>query len=155
MNSGSWVGDLLAERQREAEVRRLEAEREVLRHKKFLDLAPMIWSEIESRIRACLEVFNRQVVAGNNRLAIKSSGSCSIIIGSEARPLQALAVFLSFDSGVLRYGYAASPQSQQALIVRIDQESHWTLEDPRTRTDVPIDYVERLILSDYLKSLPL
>ena len=154
MNGGGWVGDLIAEQKRQTEKDHLEAERELLRFKKFCALAPIIWSDIEGRVRACIDVFNREITISGNRLNIKASGSYSMLIASDARLLQAFMISLEFDSGILRYGYAGSPRTQHALIVTIDHKSHWSLEDAATHANVPTEYVDRVLLSDFLKSMP-
>jgi hypothetical protein len=77
-----------------------------------------------------------------------------MFVSSDARPLQAFTITLNIDSGILSYGHPTSPRTNRALTVKIDHESHWSLEDAATHTDVPIESVDRVVLSDFLKSMP-
>jgi hypothetical protein len=153
MSGGGWVGDLIAEKNRQAETARLEAEQELLRHKKFCALAPTIWSNVERAIRSSLDDFNRKVSGSANRLNITMPGSYSMFISSNARPFQAFMITLNIDSGMLSFGHPADVRTQRALAVKIDQESHWSFKD--SDAHVPIECVDQFILSDFLKSMPL
>jgi hypothetical protein len=154
MSGVGWVGDLIAERQRQTETARLETERELLRFNKFRSLSPIIWNEIEGRVRASIDDFNRGISTAENRLNIKAPSSWSMLIYSNSRELQAFMITLNLDSGTLSYGHPTDARTQRALTVKIDHESHWSLEDSVTHADVPIGSVDRVLLIDFLKSMP-
>ena len=150
---GGWVGELIAEQKHQAEVNRLGAEQEMLRFRKFCARAPMIWSAVESAIRASVEGFNGHVSASENRLRITTPDAYSMLISSDARPLQAFMVSLNVNASILSYGYPPDPRSQRALNIIIDQESLWAFDDAVTFAKVPTESVDRVILSDFLKSM--
>jgi hypothetical protein len=152
MNGDSqWVANLLREReseQREAQARR---DQELLQQERVSDLAPQIWQDIEEPIKASVDCFNRSVMS-EQRVNIKPSlGPYSILVYKDE--YRALAISLNPKSGIVRYGNPGDPQRERALAITIDYQSHWSIQDPRTRTEIPIERIGEIMLRDFLKSL--
>jgi hypothetical protein len=151
--SGGWVGDLIAEQRRVAEANQRESELEMLRHKRFCDLASVIWRAINDRIRACIVEFNAGIDATEKRLAIRELNSFGVAIFRESRPLDVFSATLNLESGVLRFGPAYPASCQNALVVKIESDAHWSFKDTLTNSIVPLERVDRIILTDFLKSM--
>lgn len=140
---------MFGERETQESLAAKRLEEEQLKQKKITELAPTIWSEIESVLKEAIAAFNQ-----------KSSIPINIDPYSQPYTLEANTAnyqygwIVKFDisTGTISYGNPLTEFLHSSLLVKIDEESHYTFYDPRNpKESISLEEIDEVVLRGFMK----
>jgi hypothetical protein len=147
--SKDWISKMFGERETQESLAAKRLEQEQFKQKKIAELAPSIWSEVESVLKEAIAAFNQI-----------SSIPINIDPYSQPYTLELNAAsyqygwIVKFDAstGTISYGNPLTEFIHSSLLVKLDEESHYTFCDSRNPKEVvlPAD-IDEVVLRGYVK----
>jgi hypothetical protein len=147
--SKDWIGKMFGEQESQESRAAKKLEEELLKQKRITELAPIIWGEIESILKETIAAFNQ-----------KSSLLINIDPYSQPYTLEANTAnyqygwIVKFDiaSGTISYGNPLTEFTHGNLMVKIDDESHYTFHDPRNpKEPVSLEDIDEVLLKGFVR----
>jgi len=124
-------------------------EEELSKQKKITELAPTIWGEIESVLKETIAAFNQK---SSLTINIEPYSQPYTFEANTANYQYGWIVKFDISSGTISYGNPLTEFTHGNLLVKVDEESHYTFHDPRSpKEPVSIEDIDEVLLRGFVK----
>jgi hypothetical protein len=147
--SKEWIGKMFGERESQKSMAARRVEEEQLKQKRIAELAPTIWRQIETVLKESIAAFNERSSITINIDPYAKDYTFEL---NAANYQYGWIVKFEVATGNLSYGNPLTEFIHGNLLIRLDDESHYTFYDPRnTRDTVSIGDIDEVLLRGFVK----
>lgn len=147
--SKDWIGKMFGERETEKSMADKRLEEQKLHQKRITQLAPAIWRQIETVLKAAIAAFNE-----------RSSIAIDIDPYSKEYTFELNAAnyqygwIVKFDvpTGTVSFGNPLTEFTHGNLLLRVDDELHYSFYDRRNlKETISIEDIDEVVLRGYVR----
>jgi hypothetical protein len=121
----------------------------LFRQKRIVELAPSIWGQIETVLKNAVAAFNERSSIPINIDPYAKDYTFEL---NAANYQYGWIVKFDVETGTLSYGNPLTEFIHGNLLIRLNDESHYTFYDPRnTRDAVSVDDIDEVLLRGFVK----
>lgn len=147
--SEDWISEMFVDRDSQEELAARRVEQEQFRQKKIAELAPAIWSEIESVLKGAIAAFNRKSPIPINIDPYSREYTLEV---NAANYRYGFIVKFEVSTGTISYGNPLTEFTHSNLLINIDEESHYTLQDSRNpKEPILLKDIDEVVLKGFMK----
>lgn len=147
--SKDWIGKMFGERESEESRAAKRLEEELLKQKRITELGPIIWGEIESILKETIAAFNQK---SSLLINIDPYSQPYTLEANTANYQHGWIVKFDISSGTISYGNPLTEFTHGNLVVKIDDESHYTFHDSRNpKESVSLEDIDEVLLKGFVK----
>jgi len=140
---------MFGERESQKSLAAKRSEEEHRRQKKIAELAPAIWGQIETVLKAAIEAFNERSSIPIN---IDPYSKDYTLEFNAANYQYGWIVKFELETGTLSYGNPLTEFIHGNLLVRLEDESHYSFYDPRNlKESISIEDIDEVLLRGFVK----